>query len=391
MRAEDFVENPPGQLIQVRDSSLGKYLAFVPDPLPPALSWDVLTVNRLSNADRALGELNGIGQMLPNPRLLIGPFLRREAVLSSRIEGTSTNLEQLLLFEAEPSRQTDATDAQEVINYVHAMEYGLERLEKIPVNLQLIREVHERLMRRGRGEVSKPGEFRDVQNCIRRPGQSIAESRYVPPPVTGMHWALDEFESFLRSPSDIPFLIQLALIHYQFEAIHPFEDGNGRTGRLLIALLLGERNYLSQPLLYLSAFLERNRNDYMDLLLRVSQRGDWLAWINFFLDGVAEQARDAVSRSRQLLTLWQNYREEMQEVRASALTLQLIDLLFATPAFTAPYAGQLLGVTPVSARRTIERLEASGILQEVTGQRRNRIYFAWEILDILNTEQAGGA
>ena len=245
-------------------------------------------------------------------------------------------------------------------------------------------------MFRGRGEVSKPGRFREVQNSVRRLNQTLAEARYVPPPVSGMHWALNELESYIRDSNDIPLLIKLALIHYQFEAIHPFEDGNGRVGRLMIPLLLCERSYLSYPLLYLSAFFERNRDEYMDYLLAVSQRGDWTTWINFFLDGVAEQARDAVSRSQRLLNLWQDYRNRMQAVRASSLSLQLIDLLFASPAVTAPYVEQQLKVTQASARNAIERLETAGILSETTGRRRNRVYLARGVLDILNADTVGG-
>ena len=390
MREEDFTGDCPGRLVRATNSYSGSYLTFIPSPLPPDLDLDVRTVNRLSAAERSLGELNGIGQMLPNPHLLIGPFLRKEAVLSSRIEGTVTNLQQLLLFEAEPSNQSASPDVQEVINYVHSMEYGLERLASLPVCLRLIREVHERLLRGVSGEVNRPGEFRTVQNFIGRSGQPIAEARFVPPPVAELRPALDELEKFIHTPDNTPLLIKLALIHYQFEAIHPFEDGNGRVGRLLIALLLCEWKYLTQPLLYLSAFLERNRDQYMDCLLEVSRRGDWLAWINFFLEGIAEQSRDAVNRSRELLTLWQNYRERMQTVRVSTRTLQLIDALFATPAVTAPYVAKLLEVTQASARGVITNLESAGILREATGQRRNRVYLAQKIFDILNTEQSGG-
>lgn len=390
MRAEDFIGDFPGQLVWMRDAILGEYWAFVPDPLPPALTLDIGTVNRLSAADRALGELNGIGQMLPNPHLLIGPFLRREAVSSSRIEGTETDLTQLLLFEASPSRQIPNPDAEEVINYVHALEYGLRRLtEGAAVNLQLTQELHQLLMRGGRGQVSQPGEFRDVPNRIGRPGQPFADSRYVPPPVAGMHWALSHFETFLNHPNSLPFLVQLALIHYQFEAIHPFEDGNGRVGRLLLLLLLCAKGYLARPLMYPSAFLERRRSEYMDCLLRVSQEGAWIDWIDFFLEGVAEQSQDAVSRAQQLLALWQNYRDQMQTARSAAISLQLIDQLFAAPAVTAAYVQQVLEVTPVTAQRAIDRLLDAGILQEATGQRRNRIYMAPEVFAILDADQAG--
>ena len=389
MRAEDFTGDFPGQVVWVRDSILGEYLAFVPNPLPPTLTLDISTINRLSAADRALGELNGIGQMLPNPHLLIGPFLRREAVLSSRIEGTQTDLTQLLLFEAAPSRRPPNPDAEEVINYVRALEYGLQRLaEGATVNLQLTQELHQRLMRGGRGQVSQPGAFREVPNRIGRPNQSFADSRYVPPPVAGMHWALSHLETFLNRPNSLPFLVQLALIHYQFEAIHPFEDGNGRVGRLLLLLLLCAKGYLARPLLYLSAFLEKYRSEYMECLLRVSQEGAWIDWIDFFLEGVAEQSRDAVRRSRQLLDLWQTYRDKMQSARSSVISLQLIDQLFATPAITAAYARKILEVNPVTAQRAIDRLQQAGILQEATGQRRNRVYIAPELFALLDADQA---
>lgn len=387
MQAEDFAEDCPGQLIRMRDSIRGEYLSFVPNPLPPPLDLDLDTVNNLAAANRALGELNGIGQMLPNPHLLIGPFLRREAVLSSSIEGTATNLEQLLLFEAEPANKPPPPDAQEVIRYVRALEQGLQRLAAgAPVNLRLILELHECLLRAGRGAGSQPGAFREVPNRIGGPGQSFADSRYVPPPVAGMHWALSHFETFLSRPGDLPFLVQLALIHYQFEAIHPFEDGNGRVGRLLLLLLLCERGYLSRPLLYLSAYLEKHRREYMDCLLRVSQQGAWRDWINFFLAGIADQSRDAVRRAQRLLNLWRDYRGQMQAVRSPALALQLIDLLFAAPAVTAAYVRQTLAVTPVTAQRAIDRLQQAGILHETTGQRRNRVYLAREIFALLDAD-----
>ena len=386
MRVEDFGENAPGKLLRAHNSRVGDYWTFVPDPLPPPVDLDVNTVNLLATAERAVGELNGIGSMLPNPHLLIRPFLRREAVLSSRIEGTVTNLEQLLLFEAEPTNRSSSPDVQEVINYVRAMEYGLKRLENLPVSLRLIREVHEQLMEGVRGQSKSPGEFRVIQNYIAGLGQSIRQARYVPPPVTEMNQALADLERFMHSSTDTPFLIQLALIHYQFEAIHPFEDGNGRIGRLLLSLLMSEREYLSQPLLYLSGYLERNRDTYMDCLLQVSQRCDWLSWISFFLEGVSSQAKDAISRTGQLLSLWQDYRSRLQAARSSSLTLQLVDMLFATPAVTAPYVQYELGVTQASARRTIERLEKDGILREATGQRRNRVYIAPEVFSVLDAE-----
>lgn len=386
MRPEDFGDEYPGQLVQVRDALNGEFWAFVPNPLPPYLNLDISTVNRLSSAERALGELNGVGQMLPNPYLLIGPFLRREAVSSSRIEGTATNFEQLVLFEVAPTNQSATPDAQEVVNYVRALEHGLEQLESFQVSLNLLCEVHKRLLSGVRGEETHPGQFRTVQNRIGRRDQSFADSRYVPPPVAGMRSALADFEEFIQTPRDIPFLIQLALAHYQFEAIHPFLDGNGRVGRLMIAMLLCERRYLLQPLLYLSAFFEKNRNEYMELLLKVSQQGDWKSWIDFFLAGIAEQSRDSIARSQRLLSLQQEYRDRMQRSRSSPLALRLVDEIFATPVITASQVRKIFEVTPVSAQRAIERLETAQVLTEVTGQRRNRVYMAAEIIEVLEKD-----
>ena len=383
MNPSDFTDDAPGELVKTTVEGLW---AFVPDPLPPRLEIGPATIRRLSAADFALGELKGVGQMLPNPQLLINPFLRREAVLSSRIEGTIASLDQLILFEVEPSRESQNPDVGEVANYVSAMELGLQRLTEFPVSLRLIRELHEKLLTGVSGQDRRPGEFRQTQNAIGQQGRPPEEARYIPPPVAQMTQALSDLELFIHQPSDLPFLVQLALVHYQFEAIHPFLDGNGRIGRLLLSLLLCEKGYLTQPLLYLSAFLEKHRDRYIDLLLRVSQEGDWAGWVDFFLEGVAEQSRDVVERSGLLLELRQQYRERAQTARASALPLQLVDELFSVPALTISMARQRLEVTYVSAQRSIERLVALGILEEVTGQQRNRIYLAMEIMEIIGVE-----
>ena len=385
MRPGDFGDHYPGQLVQVRESLTGEYWAFVLDALPPTLNFNIGTVNRPAAAERSLGELNGIGQMLPNPFLLMAPFIRREAVSSGRIEGTETSLGQLALFEAEPGRKLSAPDAPQVMNYVSALEYGLEQLESSTVSLQLLCKVHEILLSGVRGEETRPGHFREVQNYIGRSGLSLVQARYVPPPVAALPSTLEDFADFLHSSDEIPFLVKLALAHYQFEAIHPFVDGNGRVGRLMISLLLSERKYLTQPLLYLSAFFERNLRDYMDLLFGVSQQGNWQVWIDFFLKGIAEQSRDAIARSQKLLQLRQDYRDLMQSSRSSPLALQLVDRLFATPAVTTLQVRQHLEVTTVSAQRAIDRLEAEGILVEVTRRRRNRVYLAGQILEIIES------
>jgi Fic family protein len=303
--------------------------------------------------------------------------------MSSQIEGTVARLEDLVRFEVDPSEEEKVPDVREVANYVAALDHGLDRMKTLPPCLRLIRELHERLLQNVRGEDRRPGEFRTCQNFIGKRGQTPKEARFVPPPVTEMMTALHDLERFVANPGPIPVLVQLALVHYQFETIHPFMDGNGRVGRLLISLLLCERGGLPGPLLYLSAFLERHRDEYVDQLLRVSQTGAWEGWLSFFLRGVAEQARDAIQRSQRLLDLRENYRKKLAATRASALSLTLVDALFELVAITIPKAGRLLEVTPRSAQQNVEKLEKFGIVREVTGRQRNRVYLADEILGAL--------
>jgi Fic family protein len=382
MRQEDFTRAAPGTLVQAPGAS-GNYWAFVPNPLPPTFDLTIELVRILAEAHQALGELNGVGRMLPNPDLLIGPSVRCEAVASSRIEGTTTNFQQLLVYEADPTRPEDAADREEVSNYVRALKYGLERLNALPVSLRLMCEVHERLMAGVRGGDQRPGVFRDRQNMIARHGQTPAEARFVPPPVPAMYQTLDQLEKFIAYPSGLPVLVELGLIHYQFETIHPFLDGNGRLGRLLISLLLCERRCLGHPLLYLSSYLERNRESYLDHLLAVSQTGDWTGWLRFFLQGIAIQSRIAVERCRELLDLRSAYREQFQRISSSSNLSKLVDHLFERPAISIPQAAQLLGITWNAAQKNIERLEQAGIVLEVTGKSKRRIYVAREIIALI--------
>ncbi|MFP3904503.1 MAG: Fic family protein [Armatimonadota bacterium] len=345
------------------------------------MSWEL--VNRQSEADRALACLSGVAANLPNPHLLIRPFMRKEAVLSSRIEGTQASLSDLFWFEADVTEQSDAAseDALEVSNYVTALEYGLSRLEELPPSLRLLRELHERLLSGVRGGNLTPGYFRDSQNWIGPAGCPLPEAVYVPPPPEKLMDVLGPFEDYLHTDNNLPPLIRLALIHYQFEAIHPFLDGNGRIGRLLIILLMCHWQLLSEPLLYLSAYFNRNRQRYYQLLLNVSLKGSWLDWIEFFLQGVAEQARDATHRSMELLGLWDFYRERLRSPGASALQLKLLDELFALPVVTTRRARELLDVTPKTALNNIDKLVDAGILEEVTGKKRYKVWVAPEIID----------
>jgi Fic family protein len=341
-------------------------------------------VSALSVADRALGELAGLGGSLPNPHLLIRSFIRREAVLSSRIEGTQASLSDLYAYEAVQLAMFEApSDVREVYNYVRALEYALERLHTLPLSLRLIREIHARLMEGVRGEHQTPGEFRRSQNWIGPPGVNLNDAPFVPPPVAEMHQALDAFEKYLHMASQLPPLVRLGLIHYQFEAIHPFLDGNGRIGRLLITLLLCAWKLLPEPLLYLSAYFEARRQTYYEHLLAVSQAGAWEAWLIFFLGGVAAQARDSVNRAQRIQALREQYRAGFQTARSAARLLQVVDLLFAQPILTANQVATALSVDFSTAQRYVNQLDEAGLLREVTGKARNRVYRADQVLQAI--------
>jgi Fic family protein len=386
MDIDSYGQSSSGRVVRFGQGEAA-YWAFLPNPLPPALSFDSDLVRLASDAAYALGELAALGRTMANPHLLISPFIRREAVLSSRIEGTQTDIADLYAYEAgqlplpglAPAPPT--SDVQEVVNYVHALEYGQQRLATLPVSLRLMRELHERLMRGVRGEHATPGEFRHSQNWIGRPGCTLNQATFVPPPPAEMHQALDDLEEYLHAQAaDLPALVRLALIHYQFEAIHPFLDGNGRIGRLLVSLLLIDWRLLPLPLLYLSAYFERHRQRYYDLLLAVSERGAWRDWVGFFLQGVAEQARDAGVRAKRLQDLQVDWRRRLTGARTSALTLKLADSLFASPFLTIPQAQDLLGVTYPSAQRNVAKLVQVGILRQMGESSYGKTYAADDVL-----------
>jgi Fic family protein len=377
MNLESFRRSPSGRVVP----AVGGYWAFAPNPLPPKLTWTPALLESLSEADRALGELAGLGQALPNPYLLIVPFMRREAVLSSRIEGTQASLSDLYAYEAVQLELFESpSDVREVQNYVAAAEFGLEQIRERPFSLNLIRDIHARLMAGVRGERQRPGEFRQSQNWIGSPGATLDEATFVPPPVPDMRDGLDALEKYLHSPSQLPPLARLGLIHYQFEALHPFLDGNGRVGRLLITLLLCDWGLLPQPLLYLSAYFDQHRNGYYERLLSVSQTGAWEEWLVFFLAAVATQARDAVARARRLHVLRDHYRERFQTARAAGRLLQVVDLLFARPVISVRQVEAELGVSFNVARRYVDRLLEAGLVREITGRSRNRLFRADEVM-----------
>ena len=382
MNLEDFKKSISGQMVAIPEGGF----AFVPNPLPPTnFTWNSELVENLSAADRALGELAGIGRSLPNPHLLVRPFLRREAVLSSRIEGTQASLSDVLAYEAVQLPLFDAPDdVREVHNYVRALEYGLERMSSLPVSLRLIRELHGILLEGVRGEQFRAGEFRQGQNFIGPPGSRLATATYVPPPPKEMLKALQQLELYINEPSSLPPLIRLGLIHYQFEAIHPFPDGNGRLGRLLISMLLCAWNILPQPLLYLSAFFEANRRDYYAHLRGVTEKGNWNAWLIFFLSGVSSQALDAAARVKRINDLRENYRQRFQQGRSAARLLQVVDLLFARPLISVRTVEMELGLPYPTAERYIDELVKQGILVG-TGKARNRVFRANEILQVIES------
>lgn len=381
MNPHDFRDPSTGKSIRTP----GGYWAFIPAPLPPELTWPAGLVSLLGEAERALARLAAIGAAFPEPYALVRPFIRHEAVLSSRIEGTRASLSDVYAYEAEQlSFLEPSSDAHEVHNYVRALDYGLERLQTLPVSLRLIRELHERLMEGVRGGTLTPGEFRRSQNLIGRPGATLETATYVPPPVDEMHAALDLMEKFIHAPSDLSLLVRIALIHYQFEAIHPFLDGNGQVGRLLIALLLCQWGLLPQPLLYLSAYFERNHLEYYDRLLAVSQRGEWGVWLRFFLTGMRDQALEAAGRVKALQDLRARHRDLLASQRDASRLGQVLVFLLGHPIVTVRQVQAGLGLGDYkTVQRYVEKLERIGILREVTGQRRNRLYRADEILEVI--------
>ena len=388
MQRSDFKDNFPGRLVETD----AKALAFVPDPAPTQLVLSAGVLAALTRAERALGHLTGTlraaGRQF-SPHLISAPLLAREAISSSRIEGTNTTPEQLALLDLEPlgdEPSRNISETQEVANYIAALNHGFKRLDQIPVCLRLLQELHEILMRGVRGDAERPGEFRDVQNFIGA-SQDIRQARFVPPPVSEMRRCLEDLEVYMNEPGDLPHLVRLALAHYQFEAIHPFRDGNGRVGRLIIPLLLCSYERLEAPALYLSPYFERFRSQYTDLMLQVSQTGDFASWVQFFLEAVDVSALESIKRAEALLELRENYRKRLQSLRSSANLLGLVDALFARPSVSLTLAAILLGgVTPAAASANVRKLVEAGILREVTGRKRDQRFVASEIIAVAHSD-----
>jgi Fic family protein len=384
VRAEDFHPGFPGELIQIGSASGTEALAFLPNPLPPRIELSMSLATQAERSAIALGNLSGLGILLPNPYLLVRPFVRREALASSRIEGTQADFAQLALIEAEPGGGADNADIQEVVNYMSALNAGWQQPQERKLSTGLAKDLHRLLMHGVRGQDKGPCELRKRQVMIGSRGQRLHEARFVPPPSLEVRSLLDDLFDFADSETTFPNLVRIAFIHYQFETIHPFEDGNGRLGRLLIPLLLRQWSLLEYPLLYLSEFFERYRDEYIDGLYRVSTRGDWENWTQFVLRGIEVQSREAIIVGKKLIEL----REELRQLYAthrSPNILAIIDRLFERPTITFNEAAKITGTTPKSGRLLVRQLEEDGVLEEVTGQNRGMIFVARNIMAALTS------
>ena len=378
MQATDFTEHAHGELIK----NLRGDLTYLPKPLPGPLTLDWALTNALNAAERSLGRLVGVGRTLPNPRIVVQSFIRREAQLSSRIENTYAQLSELALFDETPAVEKDAPDVREVHNNESALAYGLTSVQQDgrEIGIPLIKEMHDMLLRGVRGRDKRRGQFRDVQVFIGRTDR-VDEARFVPAPPEQVPGLMEQLEAYLKAPSDLPTIARAAMTHYQFEAIHPFEDGNGRIGRVLILLMLSAEGVLPLPLLNPSAFLEAHRAEYYQHLLDVSQKGTWTDWVKFFTRGIDAAAADAIKRIDRLKQLQAEYHGKLQTARSSALLLKLVDELFVSQAITTNRAAKVLGVTYVAAQSNVDKLVAAGILREVTGRQRNKVYLAEGIIN----------
>lgn len=376
------------QRAHVRQTLAGE-LAFYPPPTPRSIALTDDLVSALSRADHAVGELSGVGRRLPNPHLLINAYLRREAVLSLRIEGTQSSLSELLLFEAGvPSTPRD--ELREVVNYVGALQWGVARLPKLPLGLRLVRELHAHLLEGVRGDDKTPGDFRKRQNWIGPSGTPIRDAVFVPPPPEALPELLDDWEKFVHEEDRLPSLLRCGLLHYQFETIHPFVDGNGRLGRLLMSLFLIERGVLSAPLLYLSAYLEANRTEYYEVLMSGRLSGDLTPWLLHFLTGVETQARDAAQRADRLVALQADYRRRLGRSR-SAVAHAIVDDLLSTVYITIPLVAKRTGVTYPAAKAAVDDLVSVGILRDAGIDDRPRAFYAREVLDVIAPEESAPA
>ena len=375
---------PSGRLVP----TIAKQQAFVPAPLPPRLDLSNLQ-QLISDADQKLGELRGIGRYLPNPYLLIRPLQRKEAIASSNIEGTYTSLSELLLFESGVEDRVKTTDTREVHNYIQALRVGFTELENIPISTRLLNILHRRLLMglpRSRSGDFVPGQYRNEQNLIGK-SKDISKSRFNPPPPPHHLDCMSDLERFINQdlPVNLPPLVFLAVIHYQFETIHPYPDGNGRVGRLLLPLLLKKLGIMDDPLLYMSQYFEDNRDEYVDLLLGVSQRSGWNDWVGFFLKGVSVSCEKTINTIEKVRHLQESYQQVCHQARSSALLLKIIDTLFDRIAITIPQVQELTDTSYTAAQNNVHKLVSYGILSEYEFSTRPKFYLANGIMNIFES------
>ena len=381
MDPEAFRRSPTGRLVP----TVAGQFAFVPATLPPPLDFAKL-VMPLAEAMQAIGELNAAGRSLANPSLVIRPLQRREALLSSSMEGTYTTADALALAEADDGAEVDASTI-EVRNYITAFQVAERLLKELPLSNRLIKTVHRTLLSavgRERGANKRPGEYKDQQNFIGGRNRQIENARFVPPPPIETEAAMAELERYLNrlDRAGIPAIVDAALFHYQFETIHPFADGNGRVGRILIPIYLMQEGVLENPLLYLSPAVEGRKDDYVDLMLAVSREGAWTDWIAFFLEMVTASCRSASSTIRELEAMRSDFRLRISERRSSARVLTIVDDLFARPVTSIPQIANLLGVTYPAAKSAVDRLVELGILDELQTTSNPRRFICWPIVDL---------
>lgn len=384
MERDDFDESAPGEIVPTTTPK-GTYSAFKPNPLSPSISTEQL-ITPLAEATQALGRLHGIGPRVGSREILIEPFIRKEALESSQIEGTHATLSDVYAYEAGQESLIDEDrqqGTQEVVNYLHALTHGLEAITVgDPLTVDLLCEMHDRLLSGVRGDEADPGELRTTQNFI---GSTpyIQDARFVPPPPNEVPDLLHNLLEYANQETDLHPLLRIGLIHYQFETIHPFLDGNGRLGRLVISLLLQRDGLLPEPYLYLSSYFNARRSEYVDHLLAVSQCGEWEDWLLFFLRGVQSQADEAHQRANLLVDLREDYQQHYQSERSGNI-LELVMRLFEDPYLDVNTAAEWLDVEYSTANRLIGQLEDDGILEELTGKKRNRFYRASEVFEIIN-------
>ncbi len=374
-RAGKYVKQPLG------------YRAFIPNPLPPnpPIKYDGELRSLLSQADRALARLDGVTTVLPNPELFVGMYVKKEALLSSQIEGTQASLEGVLKFEADITPSEDINEIKEVINYIKALNYGIERLKELPMSNRLIKEIHKILISGTRGSNKTPGEFRQTQNWIGPAGANLNEATFVPPPPYLVPELMSDLEKFMHRKDDIPPLVKAALIHAQFETIHPFLDGNGRVGRLLLTFYLYWQEVLTKPLLYLSFYFKKHREEYYNLLMKVRLNGEFKEWIKFFLKGVIEVSNEATTAAKEIITLKEDLIKMLIEHKiGSGYAVGLVELLFSMPIVTSKDVQNKLGIrSKDTLSRLLEKFVKAGIIEEVSGKKRYKKYMFSEYIDII--------